>query len=219
MAAPAFVLGSCKQVSVEEPEQTGYLYVSLDRDDSEDLVFKSAPADDMTFSLKVYDALDNLAASVEDYRDLETEPLRLNVGEYTVVATSAKASAVAAFDAPFYTGSAGIEVRPDEVTNTEIVCSLANVKVTAVFSDEIKSSFKTYSLEVTNGQGSLTFSPEEGTADKEGYFSHTGTISWTLSLENNQGQKYSVEETYSDVTIFLFLLKKRMNSGPAALLS
>ena len=199
LAAPAFVLGSCKQVSVEEPEQTGYLYVSLDRDHSEDLVFKSAPADDMTFSLKVYDALDNLAASVEDYRDLETEPLRLNVGEYTVVATSAEASAVAAFDAPFYTGSAGIEVRPDEVTNTEIVCSLANVKVTAVFSDEIKSSFKTYSLEVTNGQGSLTFSPEEGTADKEGYFSHTGTISWTLSLENNQGQKYSVEETYSDV--------------------
>ena len=199
LAAPAFVLGSCKQVSVEEPEQTGYLYVSLDRDHSEDLVFKSAPADDMTFSLKVYNSLDNLAASVEDYRDLETEPLRLNVGEYTVVATSAEASAVAAFDAPFYTGSAGIEVRPDEVTNTEIVCSLANVKVTAVFSDEIKSSFKTYSLEVTNGQGSLTFSPEEGTADKEGYFSHTGTISWTLSLENNQGQKYSVEETYSDV--------------------
>ena len=33
MAAPAFVLGSCKQVSVEEPEQTGYLYVSLDRDE------------------------------------------------------------------------------------------------------------------------------------------------------------------------------------------
>ena len=51
LAAPAFVLGSCKQVSVEEPEQAGYLYVSLDRDDSEDLVFKSAPADDMTFSL------------------------------------------------------------------------------------------------------------------------------------------------------------------------
>ena len=29
LAAPAFVLGSCKQVSVEEPEQTGYTYQDL----------------------------------------------------------------------------------------------------------------------------------------------------------------------------------------------
>ena len=138
--------GSCRQVSVEEAVQTGYLYVSLDRDDSEDLVFKSSPAGDIAFSLKVYNLLDQLVATVPDYRELAAKPLQLNVGEYTVVASSAEASASAAFDAPFYSGSANFNVLPDQVSNIDIVCSLANVKVTTVFSEEIKAGFRKYQL-------------------------------------------------------------------------
>ena len=192
--------GSCRQVSVEEAVQTGYLYVSLDRDDSEDLVFKSSPAGDIAFSLKVYNLLDQLVATVPDYRELAAEPLQLNVGEYTVVASSAEASASAAFDAPFYSGSANFNVLPDQVSNIDIVCSLANVKVTTVFSEEIKAGFRKYQLTVSNGQAALIFSSEDGTVDKEGYFSPTGTLTWSLYLENNDGQKYTaLTETYTDV--------------------
>ena len=199
MAAPAFVLGSCKQVSVEEPEQTGYLYVSLDRDDSEELVFKSVSDTDAAFVLKIYNELDQLVATVEDHRTLGETPLALNVGKYTVTATSADAPAAAQFDAPFYSGTAGFEVLPDQVTNIDITCSLANVKVTAVFSDEIKKNFKTYALTVSNGSAGLVFSNQDGSEDKTAYFSPTGTLTWTLRLENNDGQEYTLSDTYQDV--------------------
>ena len=199
MAAPAFVLGSCKQVSVEEPEQTGYLYVSLDRDDSEELVFKSVSDTDAAFVLKIYNELDQLVATVEDHRTLGETPLALNVGKYTVTATSADAPAAAQFDAPFYSGTAGFEVLPDQVTNIDITCSLANVKVTAVFSDEIKKNFKTYALTVSNGSAALVFSNQDGSEDKTAYFSPTGTLTWTLHLENNDGQEYTLSDTYQDV--------------------
>ena len=43
---------------------------------------------------------------------------------------------------------------------------------------------------MSNGQGELVFSNSDGTADEDGWFSVTGTLSWTLSLVNNDGQKY-----------------------------
>lgn len=199
MAAPAFVLGSCKQVSVEEPEQTGYLYVSLDRDDSEELVFKSVSDTDAAFVLKIYNELDQLVATVEDHRTLGETPLALNVGKYTVTASSADAPASAQFDAPFYSGSAEFEVLPDQVTNIDVTCSLANVKVTAVFSEEITGAFKTYDLTVSNGEASLIFSNQDGSAGKTGYFSPTGTLTWTLHLVNNDGQEYTLADSYKDV--------------------
>ena len=186
MAAPAFVLGSCKQVSVEEPEQ-------------EELVFKSVSDTDAAFVLKIYNELDQLVATVEDHRTLGETPLALNVGKYTVTATSADAPASAQFDAPFYSGTAGFEVLPDQVTNIDITCSLANVKVTAVFSDEIKKNFKTYALTVSNGSAALVFSNQDGSEDKTAYFSPTGTLTWTLHLENNDGQEYTLSDTYQDV--------------------
>lgn len=191
---------ACRQADVEVSEQKGYLYVNLDRDGSEDVVFKAANVEDFVFSLKIYNALDQLVAQVDDYRDLATTPLELNVGKYTAVASSAPAAAAAAFDAPFYSGSSEIEILPEQVTNADIVCTLANVKVTTVFSDEIKNKFSVYKLTVTNGEGTLIFSNTDDTIGKEGYFSATGTLKWTLFLENNDGQQYTaLTETYTDV--------------------
>ena len=91
---------ACTQVSIEEGNGQGYLYVNLERDDSEDLVFK-ASAEDYTFSLKIYNELSQLVATVDDAESLKEEPLNLNVGKYTVVASTAENSAAAAFDSPF----------------------------------------------------------------------------------------------------------------------
>lgn len=202
LAAAAFLasLVSCKRMDVDVRENaTGYLYVSLERDDSEELVFKSVSDTDAAFVLKIYNELDQLVATVEDHRTLGETPLALNVGKYTVTATSADAPAAAQFDAPFYSGTAGFEVLPDQVTNIDITCSLANVKVTAVFSDEIKKNFKTYALTVSNGSAALVFSNQDGSEDKTAYFSPTGTLTWTLHLENNDGQEYTLSDTYQDV--------------------
>ena len=91
-------LMSCQNDTLRETVQgTGYLYVSLDRDDSEDLVFKSVQEADIPFSLKVSNELGQEVASVEDHRTLAETPLVLKVGKYTVTASSADAPETAMF--------------------------------------------------------------------------------------------------------------------------
>ena len=193
-------LMSCQNDTLREADQgTGYLYVSLDRDDSEDLVFKSVQEADIPFSLKVSNELGQEVASVEDHRTMAETPLALKVGKYTVTASSADAPEAAMFDAPFYSGSAEFEVRADQVTNIDVTCSLANVKVTAVFSEDIRKNFEIYELTVSNGSASLVFSNTEGTSGKTGYFSPTGTLTWSLYLKNLDGLESVMAGKYDSV--------------------
>ena len=197
---PFLSLWSCTRVDIqEEDSRIGYLYVSLDRDDSEEIVFKSVEDAETPFILKIYNELDQLVETVEDHRTLADTPLVLKVGTYTVVASSAEESAAAQFDAPFYSGSAEFDVQPDQVTNIDVTCSLANVKVTTSFSEEIRQNFQEWHLTVSNGSGSLVFSNTDNSDGKTGYFSPTGTLTWTLKLKNNDGRESTVSETYDDV--------------------
>ena len=170
----------------EAQEQTGYLYVDLQQDFTVDPVFKSDAAEDMIFSLTIYDRTDKIVAAYDDYRQLAQEPLELRTGPYRVVATSA-ATGAAAFDAPFYSGEEEVVVRGNALTPATVTVTLANVKVTASFSDEMKEQFSEYILVVSNGEGSLTYSNLDGSVDREGYFSATGTLTWILSLKNTDG--------------------------------
>ncbi len=191
---------SCNKTEVQE-EGYGYLYAHIDEDFDEDLVFKSNPGEDLVFSLTVYNSLGQEQGHVDDYRTLAQSPMALPAGnfDYTAVASSGSDGA-AAFDEPFYSGQAVFRVAKDEVSNIDITCSLANVKVTTSFSDDIRENFSSYRLTVSNGLGELVFDSEDGTIGKEGYFSVTGTLTWTLSLVNTDGQVYAeLTDTYTDV--------------------
>lgn len=191
-----FSVFSCRKTDIQE-EGFGYLYVSLEKDESEDLVFKSEPSEDQIFSLTVYNPLDQQVGHVDDYRELGQNPMTLPAGNfsYKAVASSGNNGA-AAFGEPFYTGSTDFQISNAQVTNVNISCSLANVKVTASFSDEIKKAFSEYVLTVSNGLGELVFSniSDPVTTDEEGYFSVTDTLFWSLHLKNIDGAVYKTLE-------------------------
>lgn len=191
-----FSVFSCSKTDIQE-EGFGYLYVSLEKDESEDLVFKSEPSEDQIFSLTVYNPLDQQVGHVDDYRELGQNPMTLPAGNfsYKAVASSGNNGA-AAFGEPFYTGSTDFQISNAQVTNVNISCSLANVKVTASFSDEIKKAFSEYVLTVSNGLGELVFSniSDPVTTDEEGYFSVTDTLFWSLHLKNIDGAVYKTLE-------------------------
>lgn len=191
-----FSVFSCRKTDIQE-EGFGYLYVSLEKDESEDLVFKSEPSEDQIFSLTVYNPLDQQVGHVDDYRELGQNPMTLPAGNfsYKAVASSGNNGA-AAFGEPFYTGSTDFQILNGRVTNVNISCSLANVKATASFSDEIKKAFSEYVLTVSNGLGELVFSniSDPVTTDEEGYFSVTDTLFWSLHLKNTDGAVYKTLE-------------------------
>lgn len=189
---------SCQREEVQQ-EQTGYLYIDLQQDFTVDPVFKSEAAEDITFAVTVYDWNGEVVASYDDHREIAAQPLELRAGPYTVTASSASAGA-AAFDAPFYSGQAKVEVKQNTLTAATITVSLANVKVTASFSEEMQQQFSEYHLTVSNGEGTLVFSNLDGSVNREGYFSANGMLTWTLSLKNIEGGVYEdITETYTDV--------------------
>ena len=85
MTALLLLAVSCTR-SLQE-DGTGYLSVSLERDDELILKAAQAPSDDMVFSLSVYRGAE-LVTTVDDYRTLLTQPLELLSGKYRVVASS-----------------------------------------------------------------------------------------------------------------------------------
>ena len=128
-ALPFLSLWSCTRVEMqEEDSRTGYLYVSLDRDDSEEIVFKSVEEAETPFILKIYNELDQLVETIEDHRTLADTPLVLKVGTYTVVASSAEESAAAQFDAPFYSGSAEFEASDGSIMTHSWFIGFSNVE-------------------------------------------------------------------------------------------
>lgn len=192
------LLFSCDRVEVLESE-TGYLSLDIVQDRSEDVVFKALTEEDPAFSVTIYDRYDQVVLAYADASEMPAEPIELITGPYRVVASSAPVGA-AAFDAPFYSGEQEVVVTGSEVAATEVICTLANVKVTVAFEDDILNNFKSYVLTVTNGEGTLEYNAEKGTLNSEGYFRVTGTLTWTLTLVNNDGVQFrELTETYSDV--------------------
>ncbi len=105
------------------------------------------------------------------YGDME-EIVTLPVGVYTAVATYGE-NEVAAWDAPYYTGSSSkFNVIADKVTTDidPIVCTLSNVKVSILFDDALTAVMGADSkVSVKVGEsGELDFS--KGDAERVGYF-------------------------------------------------
>lgn len=191
-------LFACERVDVEV-KQTGYLDISLQQDLTEYLVFKSEDTQETIFAVTIYDSDNNVVAAYDDHREIAGEPLELPVGTYKITASSVQNGA-AAFDAPFYYGELETLIKSNAMSDVTLTVFLANVKVTATFSDAIKEQFEEYVLTVTNGEGTLIFSNLDNTIDNVGYFSATGTLTWTLALMNIEGEEYQLlTETYEDV--------------------
>lgn len=185
------VLLSCSHDGLRDNGE-GWLCARVYEDDALDVripQLRSGNDGTPVFSLTVYDAKDVRKAYLEDCSVLADNPLALPAGRYTAVVSSAETGA-AAFGAPFYTGSTGFSIVSGEVANIDITAAVANTKVTVEYDDAVKDNFSSYDFTVSNGQGELVFSNSDGTADEDGWFSVTGALSWTLSLVNNDGQKY-----------------------------
>ena len=173
------------------------MYVDTELDCSVDPVVKSAAE---PVSLTILKSTGEQVGTYPDADNMGT--LELQTGNYKAVATQGTKEA-AAFDAPFYSVSKEFSIANSEVTNLPLTLTLDNVKVTAEFSQNIIDNFTSYILTVTNGAGSLIYDANaEGgsTLKKEGYFTATGTLTWTLALVNNKGESFnSLTETYDNV--------------------
>lgn len=111
------------------------------------------------------------------------EVLELSIGTYYATAFS-QDNPVAAFETPYYYGeSESFTIMEGGTTQVDIACSLANIMVTVLYSDQVISSYTDYSTTVSNAGGSLIFTKGE---ERAGYF-NAGPLSIESELSSGDG--------------------------------
>ena len=113
------------------------------------------------------------------YMDIP-QTISLGSGDYTLTVASPQFRH-AAWDLPYYSGSADFTIRVDELTPVNVTASLQNMKVSFVLTDNFKNELSSYSIVVTNAaswdaadaaEKTLTWSSLTGDVEqKAGYFS------------------------------------------------
>lgn len=157
--------------------------------------------DDTQVTISVLDEDRNVVVepTTYAYAALKEAKFEVPVGVYTVTASTGS-NHQAAWGSPFYYGEDEVTVYAERDNAAEIVCTLANVKVTVSFDEGFAKYCSYYGVTVDNGVGEgLTFSNENGKLDEEGYFAVTGALEWKLILENNDGKSYIASGAISDV--------------------
>lgn len=142
---------------------------------------------------------------VKETSNMDEDPdfkgqMELPVGTYTIKVSSAGFDNNSGFDKPYYAGSKEVTIVKDKEATPEIVCKLANVKVSVIFDDSFKNAFA--SAKVTVGAKSdasidkLTFTM--GEAEKYAYFPVTD-LQAVVEVTNKSGEKHSQTNTFENV--------------------
>ena len=201
----ALILVSCNR-EVIMPCSYGYLCLNAESDLSTDIIVKST-GEDMVFAVDIKNGAGQTVVHSDDHRTINSEnPAKLPVGTYEITAYNGE-NLNAAFNNPYYEGKEKVKIMPDKVQNVEIVCALANTAFSVEFPEEFATYFPEYEVSVTNGTGDklvLSNQPEAGNPLEEGfsavaYFAVTGTLSWELTVKNQEGGIYRTSQVYEDV--------------------
>lgn len=140
------------------------------------------------------DAQDTIKIYNDYLKEVKDQRLILPVGKYTVAVRSNGVDNVG-WETPFYQGREEVEVKQGEITNTKIVCKIANTKVSVIYSDTLKTYFVDYQTVVSNSFDSLTFTRDEY---RSGYFTPE-KLTVKLNLVNNDGNKFTIKKVYQDI--------------------
>lgn len=185
-----FLFAACqKEAEKGDRGGTGWLAVDFLTDNS-----VQSRANEPVYALEIQKADGTLVSRIEDCNDL-SERILLPVGTYNLIATNGK-EVVAEYESPFYKCEQEVKIEAAVTKDISMVCTQANVKVSVEYSNLIKENFADYSLEVTNGEGSLLFGKGE---ERAGFLKAVdGTLVWNLNLDNGQ-EKFQITKTVTGV--------------------
>lgn len=153
-------------------------------------------ADPLIYSINVYNAQGDVVATFADHTAIDQ--IKLPVGTYRIQAVSVTSN-IDPLGAPIYMGEkSGVEIKSDVTTNVTIETALANIKIMAEFSQQIRDNFKKYDVTLLSDTTSITF----GLADqgKVWYIPAPadGNLKMIIRMINNQNGTENIgqEQTF-----------------------
>lgn len=191
---------------------TGILYLNVE----EDATMLTKAENKVTYeSLQVVilqgeeDAQDTMKVYNDYLKEVKDQRLILPVGKYTVTVRSNGADGVG-WEKPLYVGKEELEVKQGEITNTKVVCKIANTKVSVVY-DGLQKYFADYRTTVSTSSDSLVYTRDEYRA---GFFVPE-KLSVKLNLINNDGNTFVLKKVYPDIQPqYHYVFKYTVSSKP-----
>ncbi|WP_455635736.1 DUF4493 domain-containing protein [Parabacteroides sp.] len=196
-----WIVSSCQSEDKLVGENMGYLRLAVGTATS---VSTKGVVPDNYNPKQLYVEIKNAAGiiveSTDNYTEWEGKQFKLKAGAYTITASSngfdGNASGV---DIPYYKGSTQVTVIEGKEMTADIICKLANVKVTVNFDDSFTKSFKSAVVLIESkvagisGQNIMM-----GVQNKSVYFPE-GDLKATITVINNAGKPNTLSRDFTKV--------------------
>lgn len=156
----------------EASSEVGYLNLGLAVDASSQSVTKADEATSTTPTVSATGFMVEIKKSGEEdiYKSFtyngEEEPVELPVGNYTVYAHT-PGNAEDCTTAPYYGKEEPFSVEANEEAGVNVICTMMNMKFQLTYDNELKSTFKSWEISVTDGTHNQDFERLETTADED----------------------------------------------------
>lgn len=195
ISALSLIFFACQGDEEALSEQVGYLRVALEQ--SKDVNTKAAyNAEQMHVVIK--NAKGVVKFETNDHTaDLDGKEIALSPGKYTIEAHSNAYDNQSGADRAYYAGKAEVTVVRDQTTTADVVCSLANVKVTVAFEQSFlnKLGNGTIHVQVKSATTAAMAADFAKSAEKQVTFFPLGdlTVAYTVvsadGTKTNSGEK------------------------------
>ena len=178
-------LFSC-QSDEQELSNVGYLTLSVGQDISTDT---KAPVGGYTgkqIGVQIVNSKNVVVKETDNWEDWKTTPIELQVGTYTIKASSVGFDgSEAAWEAPYYAASQEVTIAKNKTASVKMTCTLANVKVTVHYEKDLLDAFQSVAATVND-------KPFPSTETRSCYFP-VGKLTAEVTLINKSGKTYSKE--------------------------
>lgn len=120
----------------------------------------------------------------------------LQVGNYNVLSHT-PGEITKSMDAPYYKGSADVEILKDVKSPVNVICKMENSVINVNFSDDFKSTFSAWDITVNDGsETALSFLSTTGTVSAYWWFGENGAKELTVNFRGTTKDGNTVASKY-----------------------
>lgn len=172
--ALAVIFFSCNADDEASMSKIGYLRLGVS--ESNEVTTKAEDTyHPEVFSVTIKNKETEEVKEFKEWSKDETKVIELAAGTYTISASSANFDNESGFDKPYYAGTKDVTISADKESTETLTCTLANVKVSVVFAEDLLEKYADRDITVIVGDKGekytpLTFSKAKCGKEVQGYF-------------------------------------------------
>lgn len=194
--AVLLLTGACKQMSTKGDGQKGFISIDVSKLEPGT---KASGNETDSFPVIIRDMEGNAINSYDSFADVP-EKITLDVGEYIIEAHT-PGSLKKQMAAPFYKGDEKIQILSSVTSEANVTCTMQNSKISVIYNDEFKATFKSWDITLEDGKDIIHFSEKDNQNSKNVVYwlFEEGTKIVTLNFVGTtvSGSKISLRREYT----------------------